>query len=176
LTDLDDLIGGDADREPQTLTGCGPDDGSTVLPPGESFVVRKSLVVGELGLPAGPGIVGTGHLGTNPPPDVEVPVTIPEPANGSTTRAAAIDAALALPEVRARMATLEGMPPSTSVVESTPRVPGDPLPPAPPVDEFASLFVAWPLGDGWQVGYAESSGAFLVRVAADGTATLVGFR
>lgn len=176
VSDLTDLIGADATRATQELTGCGTDDGTTELAPGESLVVRQELTVGELGLTPGPGAVATKYFGTNPPPDVELPLTIPERSSDRVTRATAIDAALALPEIRERIATLEQVPPPTSVVVSSPRAPEDPLRPSSPVEQFPSLFVAWPADDGWQIGYADPSGAFLVRVAADGTAAVVGIR
>ena len=150
LERLQALAGPDAEAATAAVTGCAT--GGDTLAPGESRTITSTLAVGTLGMPAGPGLVSTTFFGATQPPDVTIPITIPGPPEGVETRADAVAAALAEPAVQELVASL----PSTGGVGST----------------QTGVFLFLPLDDGWQVGYAQSSGqAFLVTRTSGTTRT-----
>jgi hypothetical protein len=146
------------------LLGCDPDD--IAVPVGASRTVELKLAVGALGLDPGPGLV-TVHLhGAPAAPSVSMPLTIPRAPEGTVTRVAAFEAAIAVPEIRSWIerdgSTWAGPP-----VEHT----------RGPDAVSTTSFLVWPVEGGWEIGYGDSTGgAFLARVDSRGTATLVGIR
>jgi hypothetical protein len=158
LDRLQRLVGSDAAQATAELVGC--DDDTVTIDPGDHATATSSLEVGSLGMPAGPGLVSTTFFGTGQPANVSIPITIPDAPEGVTTRADAVAAALGEPPVKETIASLPEPPGTSRAPSSTPPEPSD----------FTSVFLTWPIPDGWQVGYAQSTGqAFLVTITPDGT-------
>lgn len=168
LDQLHGLVGPDAQQVGQDLTGCTGEP--QTVAPGASAKFSPSLDIGALGLPAGPGLVSTSFFGQTAPPNVSIPITLPEPAAGTLTRAQAVANALAEPPVQETIANLTEPPSGTTTVQPTTGASPPTPTPAPAPNPFSSIFITWPIEDGWQVGYAQSSGqAFLVTYSSAGT-------
>ncbi len=147
LDQLQRLVGPDAAQATADLVGC--DDAATIEP-GDHATITSSLDVSALGMAPGPGLVSTTYFGTGQPANVSIPITIPEAPEGVLTRARAVEQALAQPPVQETIASL----PEAGDVGAT----------------SSSTFFAWPIANGWQVGYAQSTGqAFLVTITPDST-------
>jgi hypothetical protein len=136
------------------ISGCDPDD--RTIRAGEERSVELELAVGSAGLEPGPGEVSTSFFGSDTAPNVTVPITIPPPPEGKVTRTEAFATAIANPDVAERIRTLPSL---TSPSEDSEHD---------PTDVISTVFIAWPIDDGWEIGYADSSGAaFLTRVSND---------
>lgn len=170
LDQLQGLVGPDAQQVGEALTGCTGDP--QTIAPGATAKFSRSLDIGALGLPAGPGLVSTSFFGQTAPPNVSIPITLPAPPSGTLTRAQAVTDALAEPSVQETIANLPEPPSGPTMTQpvtgTSPTIPASTTNPTP--DPYSSVFIAWPIEDGWQVGYAQSSGqAFLVTYTSTGT-------
>jgi hypothetical protein len=170
LDQLQGLVGPDAQQISEELTGCTGE--RQTLAAGATTTFSRSLEIGALGLPAGPGLVTTSFFGQTAPPNVSIPITLPEPPAGTLTRAQAVTNALAEPPVKETISSLpepaSGPTVTQPVTGSSPTTPTGSTNPTP--DPYSSVFITWPIDDGWQIGYAQSSGqAFLVTYTSAGT-------
>lgn len=152
IDDLAAIAAGDTGPATQKATTC-TDEITTTLAPGESTSVTKALTVGELGMSAGPAQVTTQMVGQPESANPKVAITLPEPSTDPINRRDAIDLALAQPEVQPIIAAI----------------------PDQPAPDATDSIVVWPVGDSWQVGYANSGtrSAFLVTVSNRGEVTSI---